>query len=87
MTKELLKTFKKVTTIEKDVSLKEILEKSFKDDTKLELIFNDILKEKEPAGTYVVVANIPYYITGAIIKKFLSSKNPPKKITLLVQKK
>jgi 16S rRNA (adenine1518-N6/adenine1519-N6)-dimethyltransferase len=33
-----------------------------------------------------VVANIPYYITGALLKKFLSEKNQPSTLTLLVQK-
>ena len=35
---------------------------------------------------YVVVSNIPYYITGQILRQLLESKNNPKKITLLVQK-
>ena len=32
------------------------------------------------------MANIPYYITGALIKKFLSEKNPAQTLVLLVQK-
>jgi len=35
---------------------------------------------------YKVVANIPYYITGQIIRKFLEAKNKPASMTLLVQK-
>lgn len=35
---------------------------------------------------YVVVANIPYYITGEIMRLFLESNTPPKSMTLLVQK-
>lgn len=35
---------------------------------------------------YRVVANIPYNITGAIFKKFLSGKNQPKSMTLMVQR-
>lgn len=35
---------------------------------------------------YKLVANIPYYLTGQIIRKFLSAKNPPAKAVLLVQK-
>ncbi len=35
---------------------------------------------------YKVVANIPYYITGQIIRKFLSSETQPEKMVLMVQK-
>ena len=35
---------------------------------------------------YKIIANIPYNITGAILKKFLSSDNQPEKMILLVQK-
>ena len=35
---------------------------------------------------YKVVANIPYYITGKILKMLLSAKTRPTSITLLTQK-
>lgn len=35
---------------------------------------------------YKVAANVPYYITSAIVRKLLEAKNPPKSATLLVQK-
>jgi 16S rRNA (adenine1518-N6/adenine1519-N6)-dimethyltransferase len=34
----------------------------------------------------MLVANIPYYITGEIIRTFLSTKHKPTSMTLLVQK-
>lgn len=37
-------------------------------------------------GTYHLVANIPYYITGEIIRQFLTAPNQPASMTLLVQK-
>jgi 16S rRNA (adenine1518-N6/adenine1519-N6)-dimethyltransferase len=37
-------------------------------------------------GDYVVVANIPYYITAKIIQKLVEAENPPKRAVLLVQK-
>lgn len=43
------------------------------------------LKENE-VTTYKVVANIPYYITSAIIKLFLTTERQPQSMTLLVQK-
>ena len=36
--------------------------------------------------TYKLVANIPYYITGKIIEKYLTAENRPSLIVLLVQK-
>lgn len=35
---------------------------------------------------YKIAANIPYYITQLIIRKFLESRNPPEQMVLLVQK-
>lgn len=34
---------------------------------------------------YKIIANIPYNITGAIIKKFLTDENQPERMVLLVQ--
>lgn len=36
--------------------------------------------------SYIVVANIPYYITGEIIRQFLTEEHKPSSMTLLVQK-
>ncbi len=38
------------------------------------------------AGEYKVIANIPYYITGLILRKFLESETQPSLMVLLVQK-
>jgi len=35
---------------------------------------------------YVLAANIPYYITGEIIRKFLTAEHQPRRVALLVQK-
>lgn len=35
---------------------------------------------------YVVAANIPYYITGEIIRDFLTAKHQPRAMALLIQK-
>ncbi len=34
---------------------------------------------------YKIIANIPYNITGAILKKFLTEKNQPERMILMVQ--
>lgn len=56
----------------------------------VQLIHNDIL-ELDPdtliADTpYLVVANIPYYITSAIIRHLLEANTPPQRIVLTVQR-
>lgn len=35
---------------------------------------------------YKLIANIPYYLTSALIRKFLESENKPSKIILMIQK-
>jgi 16S rRNA (adenine1518-N6/adenine1519-N6)-dimethyltransferase len=39
-----------------------------------------------PAGSYLVVANIPYYITSALIRHLLESPHPPTCLVLTLQK-
>ena len=55
---------------------------------KLSLISGDILEinAELEEGKYALVANIPYYITGAILEKFLEHSPRPDRIVLLVQK-
>jgi|SRR3989338_4463529 len=99
LTKELLAlagqaTGAHVVAIEKDEALVEQLQKTFAreiTDEKLTLVHQDI-RDFEPAtwnlapGTYIVAANIPYYITGEIIRKFLTADMQPREMALLVQK-
>ena len=98
LTTSLAKHTKKVIAIELDHSLipilKENLKKSLdeKDLNKVEIINADALlyspehELETPTSNYKIVANIPYYITSPLITHFLNLKNPPKTITLLVQK-
>ena len=39
-----------------------------------------------PAGGYLVVANIPYYITSVLIRHLLESAHPPTRLVLTLQK-
>lgn len=56
----------------------------------LELIAADILKLDTqslfPQGGEVVVGNIPYYLTGALLPRLLERERPPRRLSLVVQK-
>lgn len=90
LTEKLLGAGGKVIAIEKDRELYEFLSEKFKEKIEsgnLALENTDILKfnsEKIGKG-YKIIANIPYNITGAILKKFLSAKNQPERMVLMVQ--
>lgn len=87
LTSELLKRAKKVVAVELDGELAKKLPGQFPG-TDLEVVNQDILEfdlRKLPAD-YVVVANVPYYITSKIIKLLTTSVNKPRAIVLLVQK-
>lgn len=93
LTKKILETEAKIIAIEKDSELIDFLKNKFEEEiknNKLEIINGDAL-DFDPEKTfsnkkYKLIANIPYYITGAIIEKFLSLKNQPTEMVLLVQK-
>lgn len=87
LTSELLKRASKVIAIELDSDLARKLPGQFPGKN-LEVIHTDFLDydlSKLPSG-YKVVGNVPYYITGKIIQKLLSTTNKPSQIVLLVQK-
>ncbi len=95
LTRALLASGAKVKAIEKDDRLIPILSGEFRKEIaagQLELIHGDIMEmdidesvNKIP-GTYKVIANIPYYITGALIRAFLSASKKPETMVLMVQK-
>lgn len=95
LTEKLLQSSGKVVAVEKDRDLCNFLKEKFAQDIgagRLELICADILdfdpdKLKSCENlSYKIIANIPYNITGYILKKFLSAEYQPKIMVLLVQK-
>lgn len=97
ITKKLLQTAGKVVAVEKDPHLYTILSDQFSkelSDGTLELISGDILdfdptifqSPKYAGFHYKIAANIPYNITGLIIRKFLSASHQPETMVLLIQK-
>lgn len=95
MTEQLAVFAKKVIAIEIDDRLIPILQEKFRDFPNVEVVHGDILNINLPKliedadikdSGYKVVANIPYYITGPIVRLLLETKYPAKEIILMVQK-
>lgn len=92
LTRALLETGAHVIAVETDADMISVLEEYFNDfleSKQLILIHEDILNisiKTYVQSPYKLVANIPYYITGEIIRRFLSEDAPPISMTLLVQK-
>lgn len=82
-----------VVAVEKDLDLAELLRNKFADEVKagkLKLVEADIRdflpsSQQLRSGGYKLVANIPYYITGELLRRYLSSNNQPDTIVFLVQ--
>lgn len=82
----------KVVSVEKDESLKEILDEKFCNTKNVKIIFGDFMKltknslEKELKKPYKVVANLPYYITTPIIFKLIEEEFAAESLTIMIQK-
>jgi 16S rRNA (adenine1518-N6/adenine1519-N6)-dimethyltransferase len=89
----------RVIAVEKDDELIPYLQELFAAEiagSRLTLIHGDILElgpEQLPLSSasgstqpYTLVANIPYYITGALIRLFLSGARQPSRAVLMLQK-
>jgi 16S rRNA (adenine1518-N6/adenine1519-N6)-dimethyltransferase len=99
LTEALLESGAHVVAIEKDEKLAEFLKSikfvRFIKSDQLEIICGDILNFDPRLVTndsglttrdYKIIANIPYYITGQFLRKFLESEHPPTKMVLMLQK-
>jgi 16S rRNA (adenine1518-N6/adenine1519-N6)-dimethyltransferase len=89
LTQKLLETGAKIIAVEKDDRAIPFLSEKFKkeiEDGRLELVHADILEINPPEGEYTIVANIPYYISGEFLQKFLEAEQQPKRIVVMLQK-
>lgn len=87
LTSELLRRAKKVIAVELDSDLARKLPGQFPG-TSLEVVNQDILEFDLSVlpKNYIVVANVPYYITSKIIRHLMTADNKPKTTVLLIQK-
>src|SRR3989344_6548872 len=96
LTEVLLEHGAKVIAIEKDSRLIPLLREKFKhfDISKFEVVEGDALDFDTSTfrnfdisnDRFAVVGNIPYYITGALFKKFLTAPHQPSTLVFLIQK-
>ena len=92
LTKELLAQGAHVIAVEKDTALIPLLQNMFAKEisdgalTIVEGDVRDFSPEKHDFRSYAIAANIPYYITGEILRHFLSSRVQPRAMALLIQK-
>jgi 16S rRNA (adenine1518-N6/adenine1519-N6)-dimethyltransferase len=90
LTRYLAELAKQVFTVELDGKLIPILNSTLKEYKNVRVVQNDILKliisDLIHEDDFLVVANVPYYITSAIIRHLLDSRPRPRRIVLTIQK-
>jgi 16S rRNA (adenine1518-N6/adenine1519-N6)-dimethyltransferase len=89
LTRQLAERAGRVVAVELDNRFLPILKRELADFDNVEILHGDILKQDPAAlfqGSYKVVANVPYYITGAILRHLLGSSRKPSLLLLTVQK-
>lgn len=89
LTRELAAAAKHVVAVELDQRFLPVLEKTLSGFDNVKIIHADILKvdteELDLPPGYIVAANIPYYITSAVIRHLLEAKVKPLRIVLTIQ--
>ncbi len=91
LTRAIASKAKRVISFEIDRELKPFLEDIFKPYDNIEVRFQDIMKvdlksfEDDINEKYVMIANLPYYITTPIIFKFLEEANNLTAMYIMVQ--
>jgi len=89
LTRHLAVTAYKVIAVEVDSSLIPVLKQVVDQFSNVQVIEGDILTldpvQLVSQAEYLVVANIPYYITSALIRHLLEASSPPQRLVLTVQ--
>ena len=89
LTRYLALTAQSVTAVELDKNLFPLLETVIAPYRNVRLVQGDILKlnpaELIDSSDYLVVANIPYYITSAVLRHLLESGGHPRRLVLTIQ--
>jgi 16S rRNA (adenine1518-N6/adenine1519-N6)-dimethyltransferase len=95
LTRVLAAHAKRVVAVEIDAELASKLEIEFQDVPNVQIVRGDILKfnpsdlareTNDSVDEYKVVANLPYYITSAILRHLLEAEHKPRVIVVMVQR-
>jgi 16S rRNA (adenine1518-N6/adenine1519-N6)-dimethyltransferase len=90
LTRLLAEIARQVVAVEIDKQLIPPLREVLGEYQNVRIIEGDILKlnpsELMASEPYLVVANIPYYITSALLRHLLETQTPPKRLVLTVQR-
>jgi 16S rRNA (adenine1518-N6/adenine1519-N6)-dimethyltransferase len=90
LTRHLAVAAKQVIAVELDGRLLPPLRETLTGYTNIEIVHGDMLKlapaKIVPVPDYLVVANIPYYITSALLRHLLETTPRPRRVVLTVQK-
>ena len=90
LTRHLAERAERVVAVELDKDLVPVLRRELAGCGNVEIVEGDILEfapdEYFSDGDYYVAANIPYYITSAVIRHLLEGRSRPKRLALTVQK-
>jgi 16S rRNA (adenine1518-N6/adenine1519-N6)-dimethyltransferase len=89
LTRRLGESAGRILAIELDGDLVRILREQLADLPNVEVIHGDILKYPDPGFAhheYKVVANLPYYVTSAVLRHFLEREPRPRLMVVTVQR-
>lgn len=75
----------RVVAVELDHRLAGVLREVVAADARVEVLEGDVLKLPLPTAD-VVAGNIPYYLTGALLPRLLERPDPPRTVSLVVQR-
>lgn len=92
LTSRLAQSAGRVVALEIDQNFRPALDNLQKINSNLDIIWQDILSVKDSDlknwfkdKKYKIIANIPYYLTGKFLQKFLTGAHQPESMTLMVQ--
>ena len=90
LTRALSERAKRVLSYEIDQTLKPVLSETLSGCENVEIVFRDFAREnlstvEKELGKYVVVANLPYYVTTPVILRFIEESELCQGLTVMVQ--
>ncbi len=90
LTRAISRRAKRVVAYEIDPTLRPVLAETLSGCENAEVVFRDFMREdlpvlEEELGEYLVVANLPYYVTTPVVLRFLEEAKKCRGVTVMVQ--